>query len=773
MNESLNKVIGLLIPNIHNDYMAKIVSGIKDKAESRGLSLFVFRGEALEDPNDYGYQNNLIYDFATSDTINGLIIASGALCNYTDKKAFEAFCRKFNSIPKISISVELPGSSSILIDNNLGIKQVLDHLITLHGYKNIAFIRGPENNPEAEVRYDTFVQCMKDYGYPVRSELIVSGDFTIHSGEEAVKALLKKLSCSIDAVLCANDDMAIGAIRGLTSSGFSVPANVAVVGFDDIESAKFSFPPLTTIKQPLYRQGELAVEQLCLLMDNKITPSVTMLQTELVTRLSCGCLPRSVADKITSPNESFFIESPVDDLPAGLLDTVVREILLFYKSLGLTELDKAEITKDTQSILKLLEKAITPQTQDVFLTIILPRLYDFVRLQKDPQIYAFSLNAILKAVRPYFKSAEKKFTADRLFESGQALIQEMVKTGQANRKYLDKQQFYQMAFSVQWILSSMSMNELTDHICTELKNLGIQSFYFIVYEDKITYLRGDKWCMPSNGEVLMAYTNGQLSKSTETRKFLLKHIIPGDLLPENRSYSLVIVPLCFLEQQYGYMLIELNHPDWNIYNYLYLQIRSAYRSVLLIQDQKSTEKQLRVVLSELEMLNNRLYNISETDELTGLFNRRGFIGIAKKQKDLCTKTNQNGILFFIDLDGLKKINDTYGHKAGDDAIQSAAQVLKNCFRMTDTVGRLGGDEFVALTIGVDQHFLPGIEERLKLEIDKNNRENTREFALSISMGYRYFEADETLEIEKIIQEADEELYKVKKEKKKHLTSPGG
>jgi len=93
----------------------------------------------------------------------------------------------------------------------------------------------------------------------------------------------------------------------------------------------------------------------------------------------------------------------------------------------------------------------------------------------------------------------------------------------------------------------------------------------------------------------------------------------------------------------------------------------------------------------------KLNNLSQTDELTGLYNRRGFISLTRSSLELAQRMGKSGLLFFIDMDGLKVINDSYGHEEGDIAIKEIANILRSAFRKSDIVARLGGDEFTVFT----------------------------------------------------------------------------
>ncbi len=159
--------------------------------------------------------------------------------------------------------------------------------------------------------------------------------------------------------------------------------------------------------------------------------------------------------------------------------------------------------------------------------------------------------------------------------------------------------------------------------------------------------------------------------------------------------------------------------------------------------------------------------LSITDQLTGLYNRRGFLSLAEQNLKLAER-NKIGIrLFFADLDGLKWINDTLGHEEGDKALIETAAVLKDTFRASDIMARLGGDEFAILTIGKNEDNFETINSRLQSLIDARNNQENRRYKLSISIGYSCNDTENPCSIDELMVFADKMMYE-RKQKKKDL-----
>lgn len=171
-------------------------------------------------------------------------------------------------------------------------------------------------------------------------------------------------------------------------------------------------------------------------------------------------------------------------------------------------------------------------------------------------------------------------------------------------------------------------------------------------------------------------------------------------------------------------------------------------------------------VTQLKEMQERLESLTLTDDLTGLNNRRGFIRLAEARLQLSRRTGEKLLLIFGDLDGLKEINDNYGHEAGNQAIRGAAQVIRETFRKTDVASRWGGDEFVVL-LGCSENETGDIVlNRLRDCVDAYNARSGRNHSLSISLGSSHVDLTSGQTLDEMISHADAAMYADKAQKKK-------
>ncbi|MHB1500661.1 MAG: LacI family DNA-binding transcriptional regulator [Candidatus Dormibacteria bacterium] len=190
----------------------------------------------------------------------------------------------------LAVGHGVKGVDDVAADNEGGSAAVTSHLAVRHGYTDIAFLSGPLASPDSRARFAGHQQAMEAVGLtrPERPTLV--GDFTEESGARAIRELLQRPTPLPQAIVSANDQMAVGALTALSKAGLSVPNDVALTGFDDIQLASYVAPALTTVRQPMRQLGAECVR---LVVDRLAHPRVrsteVVLPTQLIVRGSCGC----------------------------------------------------------------------------------------------------------------------------------------------------------------------------------------------------------------------------------------------------------------------------------------------------------------------------------------------------------------------------------------------------------------------------------------------------------------------------------------------------
>jgi diguanylate cyclase (GGDEF)-like protein/PAS domain S-box-containing protein len=170
-------------------------------------------------------------------------------------------------------------------------------------------------------------------------------------------------------------------------------------------------------------------------------------------------------------------------------------------------------------------------------------------------------------------------------------------------------------------------------------------------------------------------------------------------------------------------------------------------------------------ITERKRMEQEIRNLSLTDELTGLYNRRGFTLLAEQEMKLARREKRSMLLFYGDLDDLKAINDTHGHAQGDLALKELASILKAIFREADILARFGGDELVILAVDASMESAETLSRRIRLALERGNQQGDRPYPLSLSLGFSHYDPEAPRTVSELIAQADGRMYQQKQEKK--------
>ncbi len=272
-------VLGLVIPMgvaalFTDPYFPILIQGVSSACNSREYSVMLW----LAEPE---YERRMIRQIMYSGLVDAVIISS-MLMNDSLVQALSEGDLPFMLVGRHPTDLR---ASYVDADNLGGAREAVTHLLRM-GRTRVATITGPQNMIAGADRLAGYLAALRDRAVVSDPALIVEGDFTEAGGYRVMQQLLARRP---DAVFVASDMMAIGAMRALREASLRVPEDVAIVGFDDLPQAARAEPPLTTVRQPVYRLGAMAVDSLLDLIDHQASSTRRIvLPTELVVRSSCG-----------------------------------------------------------------------------------------------------------------------------------------------------------------------------------------------------------------------------------------------------------------------------------------------------------------------------------------------------------------------------------------------------------------------------------------------------------------------------------------------------
>lgn len=572
--------IGLLIESLSDRFWQELVLAVDGAARRRGVRLFVFIGGTLDAPEIAARQANRCYQLPSPACVDGLIVAP--LGSSAGPERLAQYFQRYRPLPMAALTMVFDQAPSVCTDNVRSMCDSVSHVIAVHGARRVAFIRGPRLNAEAELRYRGYLQALEQHGLALQPELVLQGDFSDQSGARVIRELGLSGRPPFEALVAANDSMALGALSVLASQGIRVPEQVMVVGFDDVPEGRWGKPSLTTLRQPLHSMADAALSHVLEQLAGRRPSSLTLIPGEVVPRESCGC--RSIFDSLgKAPSaapaeraERHTVPPPdgeqladrlraaaahqlrdlqpggSEQLPASwrseLAESFAREVT-GYEERGLEQLGAllcgaaaaGRELGDWQRVVSALRSALPSG----------------LRAGLEAQLYRYRVCA--------GDAAERQQAAHRI--RSEALLHHTIAAGSD-------------------VLGSFSLPRMFESLSGHLPSMGMRGCFVALYEPSSLW-------PPHEARLIYAYRDGgRVSLPEQGVVFPTRELAPRDQLPEG-PVTLTVSPLFFGDNPLGMLLFELGPPQGQIYEWLREQISVALEGARLIRrvDEEVAERE--------------------------------------------------------------------------------------------------------------------------------------------------------------------------------------
>jgi LacI family transcriptional regulator len=272
LKRTSTNTIALILSDLSGPYYSELIKGVQDVASTNGYDLIAC--------SSIGGAQSTAVKFLREKRVDGVIILAH---NIDDETILESSREGF-PIVVLDRSVQSEHVVQIEVDNEHGAFLATEHLIQ-KGSREIAFVSGPYNSHDNELRFKGYRAALLKHGIEYRPKWKVSGGFTREGGYQATKMIIAQKDVP-EAIFYANDEMAIGGIQALNEKKISVPDDISIIGFDDIQLSEYVSPPLTTMRQPKYEAGALAVHLIFQVLSKEKVDQNYKLTTELIERKS-------------------------------------------------------------------------------------------------------------------------------------------------------------------------------------------------------------------------------------------------------------------------------------------------------------------------------------------------------------------------------------------------------------------------------------------------------------------------------------------------------
>lgn len=764
MHRRLN--IGLFVDDINNHFAASACKGAELGAKALDANLFIFPGHYIGDPDprtgsiEYDHQYNTIYSLVNDTNIDVLYVLLGSIGSRADKELQRSFLDSIPDVPIVTLFMKADGYKSFTFDNVSGTKRALDHLVRKHSVRNVGYVSGPMTNSDATERLDAFRNAMNENGLEIVEDRIVEGDFTEMS-DEVVGDLLDR-NPDLDAILFANDSMAVGGYRAMLSRGIVPGRDISVAGFDNDPCAMELNPKLTTIEAS---SAEL-VYNAVLHADEFINNSESgdfKVDTFLVQRASCGCDGLDLTEMCEHLHLS---GEKIHDISL-FADAVEHYVFGVYGDDDTLRMIKSEMDLVYRRLLGAVVDGMPEDCIDELIHSFREVFKYPVLLYTTPERLYNVLQAVKYRAESVITDPEARVRLADLFSDYYRILSE---AGLAALS-VNEEQAERIAHignvHTRLIVSGASTDIEYQRLLEGFDSVGVRRTYLYMFQFAIENRKDSDWKLPMS-ILLKAYRDedGLVRMLEEQELVRSEQIMTNEHIRKDRRLTMVASPLFVGDMIYGILVNELDTSRLSSVTPIALQVSISLRIINMIEEEGVLRRNLEESLEQFKRDNKTLSAQSKSDELTGLYNRRGFLENSRRIIGAPENAGKNAIVCYADMDNLKMINDVYGHDEGDFALREIALILNDTFRHTDIIGRFGGDEFVACAIvGV-----PEYEERIKTRLNEITRRHNeaagKPYPIEMSVGVFEFICGPDQDLYAILEKADEKLYIEKKAKKK-------
>lgn len=595
--------------------------GISEAARDHQAHLIYLAGEEFEQA-----PQAVLYQLVGKHNVDGLIIWNTFISRASSLEKIQQFVNSYLPLPMVSIDLKLLGCANLLSDEVQGVRDLLTHLIRVHGLQKFAFVY-EENSHFSDLRQSAFEQVTSQLGL-YQPELVLSSDRLLSSPVDLIQ--------KIDAIIAQSDDKAVQIIDALGHYGIRVPEDIVVTGFNDGLEARGSRPPLTTVRLPFRNLGRQAVDVLMRRLQGDTITKDTVLAPYLVLRRSCGCL---------EPMAEQAAVGKVEPLP-GKIDQVLLT-------------DRAALLEKLVPVMGTSVESLASEWAENLLSCIHAELQRYIQTSRDvdtpSRIFLQDLNELLRLavaegtnvtrwhealtilrhhLLQSLNEGDKAFVED-MWQQARVLVGQVAVRAEVHRGWRSARRTEILREIESELLIKLEFNELLDVVTQGLSSLGIHNFYLVLYENEEFDGKG-------RARLALAYMNGERAKIEPDRQFFqVNRILPDWCLDFPQPVNLVVEALHLSSTQIGYIVFNTPPPDdpseCDVFQALRIQLSSALRGVKLRQRLQDARQQAE----EANQLKSRFLSMVSHELRTPLNLIVGLSEMAMRQQDRNTKLSDS------------------------------------------------------------------------------------------------------------------------------------
>lgn len=563
--------IGYLTDNVTGQVAMGVLDGVTEVCRNNDVNLFTFHDKKVGSPGAFSHK--YIYEMACKENVDGIIIWPTTLAYDTKVTESLNYYKKFLEVPVVSLGMPIPDGFSIRIDNYLGIKKLMTHLIEFHGLRKIAFIHATKGHTDGTERFEAYKKYLDEHALQFEERFVSPyANYSEKTGRDAVDYFINEKDLipgkDIEAIMAPSDIIATGAIRRLEDYGYRVPEDIAVTGFNNTIICRATFPEITTVEVDFEDYGRKAAELLIDKLRGKEVSSTIYIPSKEVIRHSCGCFEDFTITKSDEFHRGFDKETF-----NGLAEEVIADA---KENIKIRENEGEDWLK---AIVESFVEDVLYMSHGNFLRVFVKVVSSCIRRNNTLYELHSLLFLIRKRVIPILHDEDRKYFAEGLLHHARIVIDSELAT--INVLMMD--QLWIMSNNIPsygGLLNSLpDRGSVFDSFERILADIGIKDCYISFFKQDGT--------LEKKSSLRFLLRNGvRESIDIACSDFPSNQLTPERFISKSKLKNMIFYPVSYNDDNFGIMAFEYSVSAKIFFSSLAVIISTAIHNLKTIEDNK-------------------------------------------------------------------------------------------------------------------------------------------------------------------------------------------
>jgi len=632
---STKRTIVFMTRGVHSPVGFGIWRGLKEQVGRLGVRLITIDALGV-----LGTDGSILYELIDRKKVDGII----TWANDVDKHT-EFYKERLVDIPTVSLTQKVLDYPVVRVDMRDIMKKCLKHLIEVHGFKRILFMRGTESNDYFTIRYKAYKDTLQEYGIEFNPRFVSDPPKDIPNLVNVTESMDQFLDRNglapgkdFDAIMCVNELSSIYTIKYLQGRGYHIPDDVAVTSYDNSVVGRAISPKPTAQVMPFGKQSQAALDLLLSMLDGKSAPPESLIEAYLEINASCGCTSQSL--KIGAAELDTGLEArkhlqrqarqETEKLPVESIEAIIAQELIDHvkSNYGDIHIKFTDLRSTITAIVDAYFRQLADDSQRFFLDTLGTSIKQFLHNNVNLKILIDLVSFIRRnTIRHIIHSPLLMISENMLFLAGILLTENMVQVEEHELADMESRYGMQRSFLME-ITSKFDFKVLFERMTFWLPKLGVYECYVVLYENPRSYVLGNP--IPAYASLRFGLKDGKsLALPEAGERFVTADVLPQTYCKLDLIDDLYLVPLFIMKNQIGYLVVVNAPQDTTLFVSIAGQISNTINGVNLIRERQRAEENVQSafallqskatsVQTESEAISSLVSDISSAmDEVTG------------------------------------------------------------------------------------------------------------------------------------------------------------